>query len=90
MKSHALSFLFPTLPLKAGLAAALLASMLPVQAAGEAALPPAGAVAPDDTDKVIVSDDPVKPPQKHRKVIRAPVKPENYPTKPQQRVRILR
>lgn len=44
----------------------------------------------DDTGLVIVSTDPVKQPSKLRKVLRGPVKPVTYPTKPQQPVMTLR
>lgn len=74
-------------PAKAALALAILASQLPVQAA---APPQPGPPASGDAGPVIVSPDPVKPPPKHRTLKRAPVKPQTYPSKPQQAVRTLR
>lgn len=88
MKSHAFSYFLPALPIKASLAMALLIGMMPAQAAPSGQ--PDSAASVPDTDKVIVSNDPVKPARKSRKISRAPAKPETYPTKPQQAVRSLR
>lgn len=74
-------------PAKAALALAILASQMSVQAAAPAVPGPPD---PNDSGPVIVSPDPVKPPPKHRTLKRAPVKPQTYPSKPQQPVRTLR
>jgi hypothetical protein len=71
---------------KAGLMLAFVLGQMPVHAAKkEATVAPA-----DDMAPVIVSNEPVKLPPKHRKVTLAPVKHETPPSKPQQPVRALR
>lgn len=75
------------LPANAALALAILAGQIPAHAAApEQPGPPD----PNGSGPVIVSPDPVKPPPKHRTLKRAPVKPQTYPSKPQQPVRTLR
>lgn len=81
--------LFPSLPCRtaaapAGLVLAFtfMLGQMPVHAA-EAA--PAGDAAP-----VVVSDAPVTLKHKHRKISRAPAKPEAIASRPQQLVRALR
>lgn len=71
---------------KVGLTLAFLVTQMSAQAAPDAPARPD----PNDTGPVIVSTDRVKPPSKHRKVSPGPVKPETYPTQPQQEVRTLR
>ena len=61
-------------------------ALLALDAAGQT---PPGPV-PDPNAPVIVSDEPVKPPSKHRRVERGPVKPPSMPSKPQGEVRRLR
>jgi hypothetical protein len=74
-------------PTKAVLTLAFLVSQMPVQAAAPEVFGPAN---PNDSGPVIVSTDKGKTPNKHRDVKRGPVKPEKYPSKPQQQVRNLR
>jgi hypothetical protein len=74
-------------PPKIILALAFLVSQVPVQAAAPEPPPQAK---PNDSGPVIVSTEPGKIPHKHRETKRGPVKPEKYPTKPQQPVRSLR
>ncbi len=71
---------------KVGLTLAFLVTQMSAQAAPDAATPSD----PNDTGPVIVSTDPVKKPSGRRNVKPGPVKPETYPTKPQQQVRTLR
>ena len=66
---------------------AFLVSQMPAQAAGPEV--PRGAN-PNDSGPVIVSTDKGKTPKRHRELKPGPVKPEKYPSKPQQQVRNLR
>jgi hypothetical protein len=71
---------------QAGLVLAFVLGQMPVHAAKPDAAP-----APDgDMAPVVVSSDPVKLKHKHRKISRAPAKPEALASKPQQPVRALR
>ena len=71
---------------KVGLTLAFLVTQMSAHAAPAVPAPPD----PNDTGPVIVSVDPVKKAHGRRHVKQGPVKPETYPTKPQQQVRSLR
>jgi len=78
---------------KVGLVLALLVAHLAVQAAQHEpnATPEPNANARANADgPVVVSTDKAKEPKKHRETKRGPVKPERYPTQPQQVVKTLR
>lgn len=70
---------------KAGLVLACVLGQMPVHATEEVVVGPA-----NDMGPVIVTNDRVKLPHKHRRVVPAPVKPQTPPSKPQQPVHWLR
>lgn len=71
---------------KAGLVLAFVLGQMPVHAMEEEVK----VGLKDNTGPVIVSNDRVKLPHKHRRVVQAPVKPQAPPSKPQQPVLWLR
>jgi hypothetical protein len=90
LKELFMKSLAPSSPRRAaaqvGLVLAFVLGQMPVHAATKEAAP-----APDgDMAPVVVSDAPVKLKHKHRKISRAPAKPEALASKPQQPVRALR
>lgn len=68
-----------------GLMLVCVLGQMPVQAAEDVPGTPT-----DNLGPIIVSNDRIKLPHKHRKVVRAPVKPETPATRPQQPVGALR
>ena len=85
MKPHTLASSRLTSPAKLSFALACLL----IQFSAQAADPP-----DKDKDKnnhqVVTPGTPAKQPSKHHEVVRGPVKPKSYPTKPQGQVRRLR
>ena len=71
---------------KVGLVLAFLVTQMPVQAQQNES----GPRDPDASTSGSTAKKPGKTPSKHRKETRGPIKPETYPTKPQQEVRTLR
>ncbi len=71
---------------KVGMVLTFVVGQLPVQAGAN--LPMDNNT--NDSGPVIVTTDRIKTPSKHRKVSHRPVKPETYPSRPQQEVRTLR
>ena len=71
---------------KVGLTLAFLVCQITGQAAPNEPAPPD----PSALGPVVVTTNTGKNPDTHRKVKRGPVKPDEYPTKPQQQVQSLR